>query len=140
MSLTNSRKPSFARDEIRLAVHLHQHAHLALQVDVRGHDAFLGSARAFAFGLGDALLAQDRLGFFEVAAGFGQGAFAVHHARVGFVAQGLDELGTNFAHGIGFFGMGLKERVWETKRPSGANRRAVRSSLDLPLNRVGSVN
>ena len=98
MSLTNSRNESLRATKSVSQFTFDEHAHLALQVDVGSHDAFLGGATPFAFGFGDAFFAQDRFGGFEVAVGFGQGAFAVHHARVGFVAQGFDELGINFGH------------------------------------------
>ena len=76
-----------ARHEIRLAVHLHQHAQLRAGVNVAADDALPRGARGFAGGLGDARLAQDDLGFRQIALGFDQGLLALHHARAGPVAE-----------------------------------------------------
>ena len=50
----------------------------------------------FLLGAGDALGAQNRLRFLEIAAGFGERAFAIHHARVGFLAELFNGLGIDF--------------------------------------------
>ena len=56
-----------SRHEISLAVHFHEHANLALQMNVRGDNAFLRGARRFFCSTGDALGAQDRFGLLEIA-------------------------------------------------------------------------
>ena len=45
---------------------------------------------------GDSFRAQDRFRFFQIAIRFRKRALAVHHARVGFFAQLLNELRINF--------------------------------------------
>ncbi len=83
-------------DEIGLAIHFHQHADFSLQMNVGSDDSFLRRARRFLARAGDAFCAQDRFRFFQVAARFGQRAFAIHHARVGFFAELLNEFWDRF--------------------------------------------
>ena len=45
----------------------------------------------FLLALGDSFGAQKRFGFVEIAAGLGQGAFAIHEARVRLLAKLFDE-------------------------------------------------
>ena len=42
---------------------------------------------AFLLALAMPFRPQNRLGLFEIAAALGQSAFAIHHARVGFLAK-----------------------------------------------------
>ena len=78
-------------DEVRLAVDFGDHADPARSLD-RGHnDAFLGGASGFFAGAGDTLLAKEGLGFLKIPTCFGKGFLAVHHPRVGFFAERLDE-------------------------------------------------
>ena len=51
------------RHEIGLAIHFDQHADFALQMNVGSDNAFLGRAGRFLARAGDALCAQNRLGF-----------------------------------------------------------------------------
>src|SRR3954447_9397752 len=81
-----------ARDEVGVAVDLDEDADLAVGVDVGLHRALGGLAAGELGGAGDALLAQPGHGRVDVAAGLGQRLLAVHHARAGAVAQGLDVL------------------------------------------------
>ena len=71
-----------ARDEIRLAVHFHEHAELSAGRDVLGDGAFLRLARGLHGGGGLAFFAQNVHGGLEVALRLGQRLFAIHHARV----------------------------------------------------------
>src|SRR6185503_1468574 len=99
-----------ARDEVRLAVHLDEHAQHVARVDVRVHHALLRGASCLGGGARHSLLPQhlDRLLDFPV--GFGQGLLALHHARAGPLAQVLDERGGDRHSmllpivGIGFLG------------------------------------
>ena len=50
----------------------------------------------FLLGAGDPFGAQKRFSFVEIASGLGQGALAIHEARVGFLAELFDELRTRF--------------------------------------------
>jgi hypothetical protein len=52
---------------------------------------FIGFAVGLAGGLGDALFTEQLDGGVEVPGGVGEGLFAVHHARVGFVAEFFNE-------------------------------------------------
>src|SRR3954454_782769 len=81
-----------AGDEVRVAVDLEEHADLAVGVDVGLHGALGGLAAGELGGTGDALLAQPGHGGVDVPAVLGQPILAVHHARAGAVAQGLDVL------------------------------------------------
>src|SRR5262249_30469406 len=84
-----------ARDEVRLAVDLHQHADLAAGMDVARHRALGRGATASLGGLRLALHAQDLDGLLHIAALLGQGGLAIHHPRAGAVAQGLYILRTD---------------------------------------------
>ena len=84
------------RHEIGLAIHFHQNADFSLQMNVGSDDAFLGRARRFFACAGDALRAQNRLRFFQIAAGFRKRTLAIHHAGVGFFAELLNELRIDF--------------------------------------------
>src|SRR3712207_2249184 len=82
-----------ARDEVRLAVDLDEHADLGVRVDVRldralGSDALAAVLDALAL-----LLAEDLDGLLDVAAGLDERLLAVHHPRAGALAQGLHVLG-----------------------------------------------
>src|SRR6266704_1880125 len=55
---------------VSLAIYFHEHANLALLVNVRRNDSFPSRARRFFASAGNALCAQNRLGFCEVAARF----------------------------------------------------------------------
>lgn len=94
-----------AGDEIGFAIHLDQDADLPTHVDVGSDDAFFGFASSFLGGGKVEFFAEDFFAFFEVAFGFFEGAFAVHHARIGFFAEQFDVLGVyaeSFCHkGIG---------------------------------------
>ena len=83
-------------DEIGFAIHFHQDADFTLQMNVGSDDAFLGRARRFLARAGDAFRAQDRFRLFQVAIGFRERTFAVHHTGVGFFAELLNELGIDF--------------------------------------------
>jgi len=87
-----------ARHEVRLAVHFQQHAELAAMVNVAGDAAFLRGAKGFLAGHGDAFLAEDFFRLGDVAAGFLQRLFAVHHAGAGLFTKGFDEFGIDL-HG-----------------------------------------
>ena len=76
-----------AGDEIALTVHFHQDADLASSVNIAGHRAFAGGTRRLLGGGGNALLAKNDDGCFDVALGFGQGILAVHHGSVSLVAK-----------------------------------------------------
>ena len=67
-----------------------------------GDDAFAGFAIRFFGGIGCALFPEDVNGGFEVALRFDEGGFALHHACVGFVAEGFDGFGIDldFAHNV----------------------------------------
>ncbi len=91
-------KAFVARDEIGLAIHFHQHAEFAAVMNVAGDAPFIGGPAGFFVRHVDALLAQDHLGLVEVAFGFHQGLFAIHHARAGLFAQGLYQFGVDI-HG-----------------------------------------
>src|SRR5205823_5417823 len=73
--------------KIGLAIHLDQHADFALKMNVRGHDAFFRRARGFSASSGDAFCAQDRFCLLKIAAAFDKGALAIHHPRVGLLAE-----------------------------------------------------
>ncbi len=62
MSLTKLAEVFVLGHEIRFAIYLHQHADLALQVNVGSNDAFLGRARRFLARAGDSLGPQNRFG------------------------------------------------------------------------------
>ena len=67
-------------------------------MEVRLDDALAGRAPFALAGLGDALLAQDRVGLVEVAIGLLERLLAVHHARAGHLAELLDQLHRNLRH------------------------------------------
>ncbi len=98
-----------ARDEVRLAVELDEHADLAAHVDVGADEAFARGPARLLGGLGEPALAQNRRGLLEVAVGFLQGGLALHHAGAGLVAQLFDQCSGDVAreilegrHGAGF--------------------------------------
>ena len=68
-------------------------------MDVGGDGAFFRGAVGFLTGAGDAFFAKVVFGGGEVATGFGEGFFAIHHSRVGFFAEFFDESGGDFGHG-----------------------------------------
>ena len=78
-------------NEVGFAVHFEQDAGSGVGVDAGGDDAFVGGAVGHCRGLGDAALAEQLDGGFDVAVGFGEDFFAVHHAGVGFVAEFFDD-------------------------------------------------
>ena len=60
--------------------------------------AFRRNAARLLRSLGEALLAQPVNRRVDVAVGFGQGLFAIHHARAGFLAQILDHCRCDCCH------------------------------------------
>ena len=88
-----------AGDEVGFAIDFDQHADLVADVNVGADDAFLGFATGLLRRGGCAFFAEDRFGGGEVALGFDERLFAIHHARVGFFAELLDEFGRDFADG-----------------------------------------
>src|SRR3954453_202516 len=86
-----------AGDEVRLALHLHQHAHLPRGVDVRRHDALGGGSPASLGGGCLALHAQDLDGFVDVTLRFREGGLAVHDPGARAVAELLDVRGLDVA-------------------------------------------
>ena len=76
-----------ARHEVGLAVDLHQNAQLGAGMDVAADHALPRRARGLLGRRGDAALAQNDLGFRQVAAGLRQGALAFHHARARALAE-----------------------------------------------------
>ncbi len=79
-----------ARDEVRLAVDLDQDADAAAGVDVAADEALAGVAAGLLGGRRETLLAEQRDGLVEVAAGLLQCALAVHEPGPGALAQLLD--------------------------------------------------
>jgi hypothetical protein len=90
-----------ARHEIAFAVDLDQHANLAAGVNVVAHGTFAGDARRFLGCDRNALFSQHDDRLLQVAFGFGQGLFAIHHRCSGFFAE-LFYLGSrNICHSRG---------------------------------------
>ena len=87
-----------ARDEIRLAVHLDEHAELSAGRDVLGDGAFPGLARGLHGGGGLAFFAENVHGGVEVAFRFHERAFAIHHARAGHLAEFVHVSSSNLSH------------------------------------------
>ena len=54
---------------------------------------------AFLLALAIPLVRRIVSAFVQIAAGFFQGAFAIHHARVGFLAKLFDDFGINCGFG-----------------------------------------
>src|SRR5205823_4300172 len=69
-----------------------QHPHFRPRVDIRLHGALGGGALAEILDLLALLDAQDLDRLLDVALRLGEGALAIHHARAGPLAQGLDLL------------------------------------------------
>src|SRR6266481_6269047 len=82
-----------ARNEIGLAVQLHQHTDFPAGVNVTSHESFGRFAHSFFCGRSLSFLSQNRDGFFNVAARFHQRGAAIRETGVGPLAQFLDELG-----------------------------------------------
>ena len=82
--------------EIGLAIYFHQHPHFPLQMNVGSDDSFFGRARGFFSRTGDAFRAEHRFRLFQITSRFCEGAFAIHHAGVGFFPELLNELGIDF--------------------------------------------
>ena len=87
-----------ARDEIGLAVDLHQHAEFSTGRDVLGDGAFLGLAHGFHGGGGLAFFTQDVHGGLEVALRLGERLFAIHHAHVRHFAKFGNVSSSNLRH------------------------------------------
>ncbi|EKD40928.1 MAG: hypothetical protein ACD_74C00120G0001, partial [uncultured bacterium] len=88
-------------NKIGLAVNLDHHAQFAVGLNERFHQAFAGCPAGTLLGNSQPFLPEQIDGFFHVAAGFGQGFLAIHHARVGFVAELFYHLTCNI-HGSTF--------------------------------------
>jgi hypothetical protein len=86
------------RDEVGFRVDLDDRAELAGAVDVDRDHALRGDAGSGLRGLVAQLDAQDLLGLGQVAAGLGQRLLALHHRRVGLVAQFLHHRSGDFRH------------------------------------------
>src|SRR5579884_1373576 len=84
-----------ARDEIGLAIDLHEHADLPARVDITADESFGSFAHGFLGGSGLPLLAQNANGLLEIAAGFHERGSAIGKARIRALAQLLDELRGN---------------------------------------------
>src|SRR6188472_741247 len=79
-----------AGDEVRLALDLHQHAHLPGRVDVGRHDALGGGSSASLGGRRLALHAQDLDRLVDIAPRLPEGGLAVHDPGAGAVPELLD--------------------------------------------------
>src|SRR6266568_2561406 len=82
--------------KVGLAVHFHEHTDFPLQVNVRGHNAFLRHARGLFTCGGDSFRSQNRLCLFEISAAVRECTFAIHKARAGLFAQLLNQLWIDF--------------------------------------------
>ena len=78
-------------NEVGFAIDFDEDADFAGEVDVGSNGAFLRFARGLLACAGDAFLAEKILGGGEIATGFGEGFFTIHHPRVGFFAEFFDE-------------------------------------------------
>ena len=85
-----------ARDEVGLAVDLHQHAGVVLYE--RGHRPLGGDSSGLLARGGQSLLAEDRAGLLHVAVRLDQRGLDVHHPGPGLLAQLLDHLCRNLCH------------------------------------------
>jgi hypothetical protein len=85
-----------AGDEVGLAVDLEEHG--ALHGHVRHDQPFGSRAPGLGRRRGQALLAEDLPGLFEVSLGLHERLLAVHHSSTGFGAEVGDEFGRDF-HG-----------------------------------------
>src|SRR6185437_2202992 len=74
------------------------HANLAAGMDVAGNGAFAGHARGFLLRAGCAGLAENDDGLLHVAAGLGEGLFAIHHGGAGEIAKFFDLCCGNVVH------------------------------------------
>ena len=81
------------RDEVGFAVDFNEETGGGSAIDAGGDDAFVGGAVAHFGGFQDAPLAEELDGGFDVAVGFGEDFFAVHHWGVGFIAEFFDNCG-----------------------------------------------
>ncbi len=91
-----SLKVVVARDEIRLGIHLDDHADEILDRDA--DEAVGGHAAALLGRLCEALLAQPVDCGFDVPIGLGERVLAVHHARAGLLTQVFHEPSRDRSH------------------------------------------
>ncbi len=87
-----------ARHEIAFAIDLDQHADLAAGMNVVANRTFAGHARRLLGRDRNTLLAQHDDRLLQVAFGFGQGLFAIHHRRSGFFAELFYLCSRNICH------------------------------------------
>ena len=83
------------RDEVRLAVHFHEHADLGAGQNGLGNNAVLRFPIRLLRRASSAFFAEDIDGCFEVAIGLGERALALHEPGVGLFTEGLYELGVD---------------------------------------------
>src|SRR5688500_1972245 len=76
-----------ARDEVRLAIHLDEHAKLAVVMDVGADEAFARSATRSLVGLGGPALPEELDCRFHVTIRLFERFLAIHHARAGALPQ-----------------------------------------------------
>src|SRR6202022_613082 len=87
-----------AGHEVRLAVDLDHRGDLVIVMDIGADHALPRRPAGALAGLGDPFLAQPVLGLLEVAVGGLQGLARVEDARVGGVAELLDQGGSDVGH------------------------------------------
>src|SRR6266542_4175663 len=85
-----------ARDEVGLAIDLHEHSDVAARV--RLHCAFGRDSSGLLGGRGEAFLAEDSARLLHVSTGLGERALDVHHARAGLFAQLFHHRCGDFSH------------------------------------------
>ena len=87
-------------NEVRFATDFDQHADFAVVAHEGVDHAFLGITVTFVAAAADSFDAEPVDGGFHITVGFFEGGFAIHHARVGFVAEFFNESGCNFCHSV----------------------------------------
>jgi hypothetical protein len=107
-------------DEVRFAVHLHEHADAAAHVDVAADDALGGGAAGALGGGGESRLAEQGDGLFHVATGIGERLLALHHAGAGPVAKLLDQGCCDLCHVVTPIRRGRRPALqWQGLSPAG---------------------
>ncbi len=84
--------------EVGFAIHFDKHPSASLWSDILGDNTFTRLASALGAGGSHPLLSEYVHGSLEVATGFGQSLFAVHHAGVGHFAKFRNGSSSNLSH------------------------------------------
>ena len=125
-------------DEVGLAGDLGERTHAAVGGNIGGDGTLVGVAAGLLGGGGKTVLAEDVDGGVHVAIGLDERLLALHHGRIGHLAELLDHLSGNLSHQIDPFVNAVRTRPPYVWRPRTDLKRSYSAAASVAASAAGA--